>query len=333
MTTVLVTGAAGLIGSNFCHYLRKFQPSIKVIGIDNLSGGYKEHVPDDIIFYQTDLTDFDSIKIIFEQHRPQLIYHFAAYAAEGLSHFIRCFNYQNNLLATANLINLSIKYPVKRFIFTSSMAVYGEGVPPFKETDQALPVDPYGIAKYACEMDLISAGKIHGLDWCIIRPHNVYGPSQNIWDVYRNVIGIWMVQILNNEPITIYGDGEQERAFSYISDILEPLWKAGINDECSKQIFNLGGDDFIKLKDLSALLIKVVGRGGNPIYLEARHEVKHAYCLHDKARQLLGFDHQTNLEQGIEKFWNWVQQQPKRDRKFWHEYEIDQGLYSYWKSS
>lgn len=146
---------------------------------------------------------------------------------EGLSPFMRVFNYKNNLIATTRLITLSIKYDIKRFVFTSSMATYGRGKPPFDEKDIQQPIDPYGIAKFACEMDLRVANEQHGLDFCIIKPHNVYGPKQNIWDKYRNVLGIWINQHLNGKPITIFGSGDQRRAFSFIGDCVEPLWNAG----------------------------------------------------------------------------------------------------------
>ena len=150
---------------------------------------------------------------IFKNSKPDYVFHFAAYAAEGLSPFIRTYNYDNNLKATAAIVNECIKHDVKRLVFTSTLAVYGYGYGGiFDEKQTPKPIDPYGVAKYACEMDIQIAGEQHGLDWCIIRPHNVYGIKQNIWDKYRNVLGIWMYQHLNGEPMTIFGDGEIGRA-------------------------------------------------------------------------------------------------------------------------
>src|SRR5690606_22522213 len=192
------------------------------------------------------------------------------------------------------------------------MATYGIGTPPLDEEDQPAPIDPYGIAKYACEMDIRVAGEQHGLDWCIIRPHNVYGVKQNIWDRYRNVLGIWMYQKLNDEPFSLFGTGEQKRAFSYIDDILAPLWKAASSAATSRQIINLGGTKDYTLKEAAETLVKVVG-GHSIVYLESRHEVKYAYATHKKSQDLLDYQDNTPLEEGLKRMWEWVLHQPKRD--------------------
>ena len=250
---ILITGVAGLIGSRMADWILENHPEHEVIGIDNLSGGYKNNIHPYVKFYEIDCKD-KGIKDIFETHKPDYVYHFAAYAAEGLSPFIRTYNYQNNLEATANIVNECIKYDVKRLVFTSTMAVYGHGNPPFDESHTPAPIDPYGIAKYACEMDIKVAGEQHGLDWCIIRPHNVYGNKQNIWDKYRNVLGIWMNQYMNNLPMSIFGDGEQKRAFSFIDDCLEPLWKAAVDKRASKEIINLGSSVFYTINEANSIL-------------------------------------------------------------------------------
>lgn len=329
---ILVTGVGGLIGSNFADYVINNINNITVIGIDNLSGGYRDNINEKVIFYENELTDYDVIEDIFKKYNFTYIFHFAAYAAEGLSPFIRKFNYTNNLLVTTNLVNLSIKYNIKRFIFTSSMATYGysNNILPFDETSPQIPVDPYGVAKLACEMDIKSACQQHNLEYCIIRPHNVYGPKQNIWDKYRNVIGIWMYLLLNNKNITIYGDGNQTRAFSYIDDILEPLWNAAIYEKSKNQEINLGGYHEIKLIDVANLLIKIAKKGEIE-YLQPRHEVKHAYCTYQKSIDVLDYNMQVQLEEGIDKMWKWAKEQPNRKRMEWNEYELEKGIYNYWK--
>jgi len=329
---ILITGVGGLIGSNFADFIINNIKNITVIGIDNLSGGYRENINKKVIFYKNDLTDYDVIENIFKKYNFTYIYHFAAYAAEGLSPFIRKFNYTNNLLVTTNLVNLSIKYNIKRFIFTSSMATYGysNNILPFDEESPQIPVDPYGVAKLACEMDIKSACQQHNLEYCIIRPHNVYGPNQNIWDKYRNVIGIWMYLLLNNKNITIYGDGNQTRAFSYIDDILEPLWNAAIYEKSKNQEINLGGYHEIKLIDVANLLIKITKKGEIE-YLQPRHEVKHAYCTYQKSIDILDYNMKIQLEEGINKMWEWAKGQPNRERMEWNEYELDKGIYNYWK--
>ena len=327
---IVITGVAGLLGSRLADWIIENKPEFQVIGIDDLSGGFKENVNPAVKFYAHDLVTGD-INQIFRDNKIDYVFHFAAYAAEGLSPFIRSFNYDNNLKATARLINECIKHDVKRLIFTSSLAVYGHGFGGiFDEKQQQAPIDPYGVAKYACEMDIQIAGEQHGLDWCIIRPHNVYGIKQNIWDKYRNVLGIWMYQHLNGLDMTIFGDGEQTRAFSFIDDSLEPLWNAAIKPEASKEIINLGGIEEISIKKASNILREVIG-GGNVIHLEPRHEVKHSIPTYQKSIDILGFKHKTNLEEGLMRMWDWAQLQPMRNRFIWPSYELDKGIYSFWK--
>ena len=328
---VLITGVAGLLGSRLADWLVENVEGVQVCGIDDLSGGYKENVNPKVHFWQMNLTEHP-IENCFDYFKPDYVFHFAAYAAEGLSPFIREYNYVNNLQATAAIVNQCIKHDVKRLVFTSTLAVYGHGYGGiFDENQVPKPIDPYGVAKYGCEMDIQIAGEQHGLDWCIIRPHNVYGINQNIWDKYRNVLGIWMYQHLNGEPMTIFGDGDQTRAFSFIDDSLEPLWNAAIKPEASKEIINLGGIEEISIKDASKILQEVVG-GGEVIHLEGRHEVKHSIPTFEKSVDILGFKHETNLKEGLTKMWKWAQKQPMRERFVWSEYELDKGIYSFWKT-
>lgn len=328
---VLITGVAGLLGSRLADYIIENVPSAEVVGIDDLSGGYKENINPKVELWQMDLVRHP-IENCFKTHKFDYVFHFAAYAAEGLSPFIRQYNYENNLISTTRLINQCITHDVKRLIFTSTLAVYGHGEGGmFDEGQQQRPIDPYGVAKYACEMDIQIAGEQHGLDWCIIRPHNVYGQNQNIWDKYRNVLGIWMYQYLNNEPMTIFGDGEQTRAFSYIDDIVEPLWKSAIVPNASKQIINLGGIEEWSINDANKVLREVMG-GGEVAHKEARHEVKHSIPTWEKSVNILGFKHTTSLKDGLTKMWQWAVNQPKRDRFIWPSYELEKGIYSFWKN-
>ena len=329
--TVLITGVAGLLGSRLADWIIENKPEYKVVGIDNLSGGAKENINPAVEFYQMDLIT-DPIDNVFNSHKPVYVFHFAAYAAEGLSPFIRAFNYDNNLKSTAKIVNECIKHDIKRLIFTSTLAVYGHGYGGiFDEEQQQAPIDPYGVAKYACEMDIQIAGDQHGLDWCIIRPHNVYGIKQNIWDKYRNVLGIWMYQHLNGMSMSIFGDGTQTRAFSYIDDSLEPLWNAAVKKEASKEIINLGGIRKTPIIEANNTLREVIG-GGKVEYFEARHEVKHSIPTFQKSIDILGFEHKTDLKEGLTEMWNWAKAQPMKERFIWPFYELDKGIYSYWKN-
>ena len=327
---ILITGVAGLIGSRLSDWIIENKPQYEIIGIDDLSGGYIENVNPKIKFYNVDCKN--DLSKIFINEKPKYVFHLAAYAAEGLSPFIRKYNYENNLIATTNIINECIKNEIKRLVFTSTLAVYGHGDGQiFDESQTPSPIDPYGIAKYACEMDIKVAGEQHGLDWCIIRPHNVYGVKQNIWDKYRNVLGIWMYQHINGGPMSIFGDGLQTRAFSYIDDSLEPLWNAAIRPQASKQIINLGGIEEYSILKANKILMKVMG-GGELIFHEARHEVKNSIPTWAKSVELLDFKYKTTLEDGLTKMWEWAQKQPKRNQFIWPKYELDKGIYKFWKN-
>ena len=328
---ILITGVAGLLGSRLSDYIIENHPEVHVVGIDDMSGGYKENVNSKVELWEMNLVN-GNIQECFERHQFDYVYHLAAYAAEGLSPFIRSYNYQNNLVATSRIINECIRYDIKRLVFTSTLAVYGHGYGGiFDESQQQKPIDPYGVAKYGCEMDIQIAGEHHGLDWCIIRPHNVYGVKQNIWDKYRNVLGIWMYQHTINEPMTIFGDGTQTRAFSYIDDSIEPLWKASQDSRASKQIINLGGIKEYSINEANEVLREVVG-GGDVKYFEGRHEVKHSIPTWQKSVDLLDFEHKTDLKEGLTKMWEWVKTQPIRERFVWPSYELDKGIYSFWKT-
>lgn len=328
---VLITGVAGLLGSRLADYILNNTP-YKVIGIDDLSGGYIENVPKNVDFYKFNLTDLQGLDDLFQRIKPDIVYHFAAYAAEGLSPFIRKYNYENNLISSTNLITCSIKHDIKRFVFASSMSVYGDKYkPPFHEDLQQYPIDPYGVAKFSVEQDLEIAYKQHGLKYTIVRPHNFYGQNQNIWDKYRNVLGIWMYQIINNMQPTIFGDGEQVRAFSYVDDSLIPFWNASQKDECIGEIINLGGIKEYTINEACNTLLKVTNTNLKPLYLEERHEAKHAWSTWEKSVKLLDFKHKIDLEEGLTKMWKWAKTQPNRERFIWPKYELEKGIYEFWK--
>ena len=328
---IFVTGCAGLLGANYTRHL--IQSGHQVIGIDDLSGGHKAFITkgENFEFVKLNLERRKKVEALFEQHKPQVLLHFAAYAAEGLSPFIRNYNYPNNLLRSANLINPCITYKTK-IIFTSSMAVYGAQEPPFTEDKQPQPIDPYGMAKYAVECDLKMAEKQFGLRYNIVRPHNVLGIYQNIWDRYRNVIGIFIRKTLNGQPILVYGDGEQTRAFSDIRYYMEPF--DILLKEFDGETFNIGADKFFSLNQVAETVQSIGKKYGYDVPIEhgpPRHEAKHAYCNNDKAKSLLKFKDDTRLEELIDSMFVWAMKQPKRKVKDM-EYEVTEGIYDYWKN-
>ena len=337
MKTVVVTGCAGLLGAHLSRHL--IEKGYRVIGIDDLSGGYADYLPkgkqEQFEFWPINLSDAWASKPldnIFSNNDVVACYHFAAYAAEGLSPFIRHFNYTNNVLSSVNIINQCIKHNAK-LIFTSSMAVYGDQEAPFKESQSPAPIDPYGVAKYAVEQDIKIAHDQHGLEYTIIRPHNVIGIYQNIWDKYRNVVGIFIRKVIDGEPLLIYGDGEQTRAFSDIKFYLEPFEL--LMHRCNGYTFNMGADKEYTLNELADIVQKVAKKNGFEAvkqHVEARHEVKHAYSDHTlvKDPRTLGFHDATDLEATVDEMFKWALSEQKRPQKSM-PYELEKGLYDYWK--
>ena len=329
MAKVVVTGVAGLLGAHLSRHL--LAAGHDVIGIDSLFGGYIENVHPQVKFYHVDLENGKAVDTVFKGTNPDYVFHFAAYAAVGLSPYIRNFNYRNNVLCSANIVNACVNHNVKKIIFTSSMDVYGDNAAPFTEDQKPSPTDPYGIAKYTVEQDLKSANHYFGLPYSIIRPHNVIGMYQNLWDRYRNVIGIWIRKILNNEPITIFGDGTQRRAFSDVYYYMKPFAQLMYNHD--SEIFNIGADQDIQILEAAKALQKVVRNlGYNPdiVHLEPRVEVHTMYCNHDKAKGMLDFNDGTDLEKMMDQMLRWAVTQPNREVKKM-EYEIEKNMYSFWK--
>lgn len=336
MKSIVVTGCAGLLGSHFTRHL--IERGYRVVGIDDLSGGYEDYLPKQASCKEFEFVPLnlakqgakDPLSVIFNYEKPKACFHFAAYAAEGLSPFIRHYNYTNNVLASTNMVNACINYDTK-LIFTSSMAVYGDQPAPFTESMWPRPIDPYGVAKYTVEMDIAIAGEQHGLRYNIIRPHNVVGIYQNIWDKYRNVVGIFIRRALDNEPLLIYGDGNQTRAFSDIKYYMDPFTQ--LIDWNDGQTYNIGADKSFTICQLANTVCQVARKYGvQPTikHVEPRHEVEHAWCDHAKAKDELGFKDDTDLEALVTEMFLWAMTQPKREQKKM-TYEVEKGIYDYWK--
>ena len=297
MPTSLITGGAGFIGSHVARHCKDM--GHQVIAIDDLSGGFEDHVPGGVTFIKGNVTDERFVSQLFTDHKFDYIYHLAAYAAEGLSHFIRRYNYNTNLIGSINLINEAVRQKVKCFVFTSSIAVYGKGQLPMTEEMTPIPEDPYGVSKYAVELDLRAAHEMFGLNYVIFRPHNVYGENQNIGDKYRNVIGIFMNQIMQGKQLTVFGDGTQTRAFSYIDDVAIPIAKCVNIPGAQNQVFNIGADKPYTVNELATVVCKEFGVSPDIKHLSARNEVLHAYSDHAKAHKVFGDPTGITLQEGI----------------------------------
>lgn len=303
MKISLVTGGAGFIGSHVAEHLLKM--GHKVIVLDDLSGGFERNINKKCAFIKGSVTDKTLLEKVFEENKIDYVFHLAAYAAEGLSHFIRKFNYENNLIGSINLINLSVKHNIKHFVFTSSIAVYGSNQTPMTETLTPEPEDPYGVAKYAIELDLKAAYRMFGLKYIIFRPHNVYGERQNHGDPYRNVLGIFINNIMKGKPMTIFGDGTQTRAFSYIEDVAPYIAKSVDVKEAENQVINIGADKPYAVLELAHTIAGAMKVKPNIVFLDARKEVLDAFSDHSKAKKIFKIKKTTDLETGIKRMVKW----------------------------
>jgi UDP-glucose 4-epimerase len=325
----LVTGGAGFIGAHVVRDLCRKGETVVVL--DDLSGGFEENIPEGVEFVQGSILDHALIDSLFEKHSFDNVYHLAAYAAEGLSHFIRRFNYQNNLIGSINLINASVNHNVKCFVFTSSIAVYGANQLPMSEDMIPQPEDPYGISKLAVEQDLRSAHEMFGLDYVIFRPHNVYGEFQNIGDKYRNVIGIFMNQIMQGEPLSVFGDGSQTRAFSYVGEISGIIADAPDNPSAFGEVFNVGADTPYSVTDLATEVCKVFDVEPDITYLDARNEVLHAYSTHEKVKKYFPGTPSYTLREGLEKMAAWAKEHGPRKSSEFGEIEVLKNMPPSWR--
>lgn len=327
----LVTGAAGFIGSHVVDACLEL--GMDVVAVDDLSGGYRENVTDAATWVQGDLRDADFVRSLWSEHGPYAyVYHLAAYAAEGLSHFIRAYNYRTNLEASINLINESVLHDVRRFVFTSSIAVYGAGQVPMTESQTPIPEDPYGISKYAVELDLAAAHEIFGLDYTIFRPHNVYGERQNIADKYRNVIGIFMNAVLRGEPMPVFGDGLQTRAFSHIVDVAPIIAKAPFVERSAGETYNIGADTPYSILQLTDAIAEAFGVEKDVVHLPPRNEVVHAFSDHTKLREAFDPAEPLSLSGGIRRMAAWVHERgPQEPVQFSDTIEIERNLPPSWR--
>jgi UDP-glucose 4-epimerase len=335
MREILVTGGAGFMGAHLVRALAVMPEfaGARLTVLDDLSGGFRENVLRDprVDFVAGSITDAGLVDRLFEKRKFEIVYHLAAYAAEGLSHFIRRFNYTNNLIGSVNLINAAVRAQTKCFVFTSSIAVYGAAQVPMRESTEPKPEDPYGIAKYAVEMDLRAAHEMFGLNSVIFRPHNVYGEYQNIGDRYRNVIGIFMNQILQGLPMTVFGDGEQRRSFSYVSDIIPVIARAPLVKAAMNQVFNVGADahglGHVARKRVDG--VRLVG--AEVVHLPPRNEVVVAYSDHEKCRAVFGPQPALPLADGLKRMADWVRGVGARKSSEFSAIEIARGLPPSWQ--
>jgi UDP-glucose 4-epimerase len=303
---IVVAGCAGLLGSHLANYL--LDEGHHVIGIDNLSTGVYENIDPRVEFIKCDMRNRGAVDSIVKRTKPEIVYMLAAFAHEGLSQFCPNLIVENNFNIAMNMLTSSIRYKVKRFVFTSSMSIYGDQIPPFTEDMPYKPVDIYGITKAAFEQSLKVMSNVYGIEYTIIRPHNVIGIRQALHDPYRNVVGIFMNRLLADKPFYIYGDGEQRRAFSFVNDFTPYLAKCGWIKEAKNETFNIGADKPYSINKLAEILLEISGKNLTPIYVPDRpQEVDEAFCSNEKAKKILSFEDKTSFRDGLKIMWEWAQ--------------------------
>ena len=301
---ILITGVAGFLGSHLSQKLS--ESGHEVIGVDNMMGGYEDNIPKNIKFFNFDCCDLKKMKEVMKN--IDVVYHCAATAHEGLSVFSPYEITKNNFMSSVSVFSAAIANKVKRIIFCSSMARYGNQKTPFTEDMSPKPVDPYGISKVAAENVLINLCELNNIEWVIAVPHNIIGPRQKYDDPFRNVVSIMINRMLQKKAPIIYGDGKQKRCFSYIDDCLSCLLPMLNQKNLNKQIINIGPDEeFVTINEISEICSNITGSNLKPIYKKDRpQEVKNATCSADKARKYLNYTTKTDLKTGIQKTFDYI---------------------------
>jgi UDP-glucose 4-epimerase len=322
LAKVVITGVAGFLGSHLAD--RFLRSGWEVVGIDNLIGGYMENVPKNVKFYNVDLVK-DTEILAAATKGAALFIHAACTAYEGLSVFSPSLVVSNTTQATTNALVAAVNAKVKRFVYLSSMARYGAQQTPFEESYTPKPQDPYGIAKVASEELVKNICDTHDIDWVILVPHNIIGPRQKFDDPFRNVASIMTNRMLQGKQPIIYGDGTQQRCFSFIGDVVDPTYIACLDKVSVGQVINIGPDEeTITINELAEKLAGIIGFELDPIYTTGRpQEVKLATCSSDKARNLLGYKTKTTLDQGLTELVEWIRQQEPRGFDYHLPIEID----------
>jgi UDP-glucose 4-epimerase len=320
MAKIFITGVAGFLGSHLAEALIK--QGHHVVGCDNLMGGYLDNVPAEVEFYQYDCNYLNSMKKISKD--VDIVFHCAAAAYEGLSVFSPYYINKNVYQNTISVLSAAISNKVKRFVFTSSMARYGENKVPFTEDMSPKPQDPYGIGKYGSELQIKNLCETHNVEYVIAVPHNIIGPRQKYDDPYRNVASIMINLMLQKKQPIIYGDGKQKRCFSFIQDCLQCLMKLGFQDNVVGETINIGPDEeFITINELAYTIGKLLNFTVKPIYVDKRpKEVVLANCSADKARKLLEYKTEYSLEKGLKEMIKYIKKRGPKPFKYHIDLEI-----------
>ncbi|MDP3970721.1 MAG: GDP-mannose 4,6-dehydratase [bacterium] len=306
---ILVTGGAGFIGS---HIVEALQADHNVVIIDNINDYYNPEFKKENLallrpekFYQVDVTDSTALTEIFKDHKFDLIIHLAARAGVRSSLLEPDLYAKVNLLGTTNLAKLAMEYNVNRFIFGSTSAVYGDTttVPFSEDVNVNEPISPYAATKRAAELMLYTNHHLHNIQTTILRFFTVYG-ERGRPDMAPY---LFTEKILKEKEIIKFGDGNTSRDYTYIADIVQGV-KAAVENPFPYEIINLGNNEPISLNDFIATVEKVTGKTAiiKQVGMQPG-DVHQTYANIDKAKKLLNFKPTTSLEEGLNKFASWYQ--------------------------
>jgi len=317
---IFITGIAGFLGSNLADYYIK--KGFNVSGCDNLVGGDLENVDPKVNFVKAECEDIHKMKEMTKN--IDVVIHAAAYAHEGLSVVSPNIICSNIINASTSVFSAAIQNKVKRIVFCSSMARYGNIKQPFNEDDAPNPVDPYGISKLAAEKILINLCNTYGIEYNIAVPHNIIGIKQKYDDPFRNVASIMINLMLQNRQPIIYGDGEQKRSFSDVDDCIYCIDKLATDPNITSQLVNIGPEDnFISVNELFKKLSNKLKFNQEPVFYKDRpNEVKLANCSASKAEKLLKYKKTISLDSSLDKMVDYIKRLGPREFKYNYDLEI-----------
>ena len=319
---IFITGIAGFLGSNLADFY--LQKGLKVSGCDNLIGGSIENISQKKInFFKGDCENLEFMTKVMKG--ADVVCHAAAYAHEGLSSFSPTLICNNNVTGSTSVFTAAIINKLKRIVYCSSMARYGNAKTPYTEDLNPSPVDPYGVAKVAAENILKILSATHGIEYNIAVPHNIIGPKQKYDDPYRNVASIMINMMLQKKRPIIYGDGCQKRTFSDIEDCIYCLDQLLFDPNIKSETVNIGPDEeFISINDLYKILSNKMGFNQKPVYFEDRpNEVKYATCSANKARKLLNYKTTINLDKSLDKLIQYIKDTGLKNFQYNYNIEIN----------
>ena len=327
MSKICVSGSAGLIGSHVVDHL--IETGNTVYGIDNLSVGSSKNISQKAYknFWHADLRQRKTTEFLMRVIKPDIVFAAAAHAHEGLAQFSPHLITDNNLGIFMNTLIPAIRSGVRRFVFFSSVAVYGDQEPPFTEDMPKKPVDIYGLNKSFAEETLKVLAKVHNFEYTIIRAYNIFGKHQAMQDPYRGVAAIFMNSLLADKPFYIYGDGEQKRGFTSVHDVIPLIAKAGFSRKAKNETFNLGGDKVYTVNELAKLIMEVSGKNIEPIYLPDRsQEVAMAHCDISKVKEMFGDYPLTPPKEALQQMWDWAKPNGHIKPKYLDRFELPSPL-------